>query len=113
MRFILILLKKGLQYIIGDEHDVLQRLIDCGEHTSATDVFRVTSEDPFLYFEEIESAWREHVSNDADYTTHDNIIDGVGFSSLQKLSAFELSHLKGDAKHRSEIMQFVYKRKYE
>ena len=94
--------KKGLQYIIGDEHDVLQRRIDCGRHTSATDVFRVTSEDPFLYFEEIESAWREHVSNDADYTTHDNIIDGVGFS-ITKLSAFELSHLKGDAKHRSEL----------
>ena len=38
-------------YIRGDEDDVLSRLIQCGDFGSATDIFRSTSESPFLYFD--------------------------------------------------------------
>ena len=36
----------GLGCIVGDEIDVLSRLIQCGEHASATDIFRVTKVGP-------------------------------------------------------------------
>ena len=39
--------KHNIHYIIGDEDDVLQRLIQCGEKAQATDIFRVTTESPF------------------------------------------------------------------
>ena len=46
--------KHGLKYIIGDEQDVLHRLIVAAEAVKATDVFRVTSESPFMYFEPVD-----------------------------------------------------------
>src|SRR5688572_18257824 len=35
---------KGIRYVVGDQIDVLSRLIQCGRLAGATDVFRVTSE---------------------------------------------------------------------
>ena len=104
--------KKKINYIVGDEHDVLDRLIQCGKSTGATDIFRVTSEDPFLYYEEIESAWQKHISQNSDYTTHDNIIDGIGFS-ITKLSAFEISHKNGNQNHRSEFCNLYIRENME
>lgn len=94
--------KKGIQFIKGDENDVLDRLIKCGLTSNATDIFRVTSESPFLYFEPVEKLWNKHVINDFDATFFDNIIDGCGFEII-KLDALIKSHLNGTSKHRSEL----------
>ncbi len=94
--------KKGLGYIIGDETDVLSRLIQCGEFAKATDIFRTTSESPFPYFDMIESNWADHCDNDKDATFLDDIIDGCGFEII-KLNALKESHDKGQRKHRSEL----------
>ena len=92
-----------LDYIIGDETDVLSRLVQCGEYASATDIFRTTSESPFPYFEMIESVWAKHCNNNNnDATFLDDIIDGCGFEII-KLNALKKSHDKGDIKHRSEL----------
>ena len=92
----------GLNYIIGDEIDVLARLIQCGDYAGATDIFRTTSESPFPYFEMIESNWADHCDNDNDATFLDDIIDGCGFEII-KLNALKKSHNKGQIKHRSEL----------
>ena len=94
--------KKGLGHIIGDEIDVLGRLIQCGEHTNATDIFRVTSESPFPYFEMIDKGWKEHLQNQNDATFLENIIDGCGFEIIRS-DALKESHQKGQEKHRSEL----------
>ena len=57
--FIDIAKQKNIKYIIGDEINVLQRLIRCGEVSNATDIFRITSESPSninKFFELIVSA---------------------------------------------------------
>lgn len=94
--------EKGLRYVIGDEVDVLSRLISCGELAQATDIFRITSESPFLYFEQVEHLWLRHKNEKADATFMDNIIDGCGFEIIS-LSSLQQSHLMGDEKHRSEL----------
>lgn len=94
--------KYGLQYIVGDQVDVLSRLILCGQAGKATDIFRATSESPFLFFEQVESVWEQHVQSKADATFMDDIIDGCGFEIIS-LSALEESHLKGESRHRSEL----------
>ena len=71
-----------LDFIIGDENDVLSRLVQCGVRTGATDIFRVTSESPFVYYNLIEDAWKWHVVNQNDATLLDGIIDGCGFEIL-------------------------------
>ena len=91
-----------LSYIIGDEIDVLSRLIQCGDYASATDIFRTTSESPFPYFDMIESMWAKHCKNNNDATFLDDIIDGCGFEII-KLDKLKESHKKGQKKHRSEL----------
>tara|TARA_Y100000816_G_C26089686_1_gene575644 strand:+ start:1239 stop:1988 length:750 start_codon:yes stop_codon:yes gene_type:complete len=93
---------KNLKYIIGDEIDVLSRLIQCGKLVDATDIFRTTSESPFPYFEMINTVWDNHTKNDNDATFLDEIIDGCGMEII-KLNALQESHKKGKSKHRSEL----------
>lgn len=94
--------EKGLRYIVGDQIDVLSRLIQCGQLSGATDIFRVTSESPFLYFEPAKDLWKQHQQERADATFIDDVIDGCGFEIIS-LNALEQSHAEGDAKHRSEL----------
>ena len=94
--------KKGLRYVVGDQVDVLSRLLKCGQLAEATDIFRVTSESPFLYFEPVEDFWRLHQEEKADVVFMDDIIDGCGFEIIS-LRALEESHAKGNVKHRSEL----------
>ena len=94
--------EKGLRYVVGDQVDVLSRLVRCGQLAGATDVFRVTSESPFLYFEPVEDLWRRHQAEQADATFMDDIIDGCGFEFIA-LRTLEEAHAKGEKKHRSEL----------
>lgn len=94
--------KNSLDFIIGDEKDVLSRLIQCGDRGNATDIFRVTSESPFLYFQPVNVSWEHHCKTDADGTFFDGVIDGTGFEII-KLSALKKSHLNGKDIHRSEF----------
>jgi spore coat polysaccharide biosynthesis protein SpsF len=91
-----------LRYIIGDERDVLSRLIACGRLADATDVFRVTSESPFMLFEAVEDMWTLHCRERADATFLDDVVDGCGFEILS-LAALERSHEQGEERHRSEL----------
>lgn len=94
--------EKGLRYVVGDQIDVLSRLISCGKLAGATDIFRITTESPFLYFEPVEELWRRHQEEQADATFMWNIIDGAGFE-FYTLKALMASHERGSAKHRSEL----------
>ena len=87
----LIMQKRKIGYIIGDETDVLSRLIQCGELVQATDIFRTTSESPFPYFEMINMVWDNHTKNQNDATFLDEIIDGCSMEII-KLNALQESH---------------------
>lgn len=95
-------LKNNIDFIIGSEEDVLSRLIKCCEKAGGTDIFRVTTESPFTYFEAIETAWQEHIAEDRDLTALDQLPDGSGFEMI-KLEAYQRSWNKGESKHRSEL----------
>jgi spore coat polysaccharide biosynthesis protein SpsF len=92
----------GIDFVIGDEHDVLARLIAAGDHSSATDIFRVTSESPFLYFEEVDAYCERYLASNLDALFLEPIIDGCGFEIIS-LSALKTSHALGSTKHRSEM----------
>ena len=100
--FIRIAEEKGLRYALGDAVDVLSRLVACGVLSNATDVFRVTSESPFVFYEPVEDAWIIHQDGKADATFMDDIIDGCGFEIIS-LRALKESHERGGEKHRSEL----------
>jgi len=94
--------RHAIDWIVGDERDVLRRLIECGERASATDVFRVTTECPFFYFEAVEGAWAQHREKGNDVTTIDGLPEG-GHFEIYTMDALRRSHREGTAKHRSEF----------
>lgn len=94
--------RNGVEFIVGSEEDVLQRLIQCCEKASGTDIFRLTTESPFTYFEAIDMAWGEHVRESRDLTALDNLPDGSGFEII-RLEAYKRSWELGQRKHRSEL----------
>jgi len=100
--FKIIAAEKGLNYIVGDQIDVLSRLIKCGQIAGGTDIFRFTSESPFPYYESIEDSWLRHLSEQVDATFLDEIVDGCGFEIIS-LKALEKSHKEGNSRHRSEL----------
>jgi len=91
-----------IDFVVGDEKDVLSRLIQCGERAGATDIFRVTSESPFAYHNLFKDAWAQHLENESDATFLDDIVDGCGFEIIN-LKALQISHAKGEDRHRSEL----------
>jgi len=94
--------ERGLDYIIGDEKDVLQRLIQCCHKAQGTDIFRVTTESPFCYYEKIDEAWERHIQAGNDVTGVTGLPDGCGFN-ISTLECLERSHRLGNERHRSEL----------
>ncbi len=92
----------GLRFVVGDENDVLGRLLEGLKLSHATDLFRVTSESPFLYIPAVNNAWKSHLAGCADATFMDGIIDGCGFEILT-LNSLQLSWDQGSERHRSEL----------
>ncbi len=110
--FITLAKEKGLDYIIGDEVDVLSRLIECGNKTEATDIFRITSESPFLYFQQVDKLWNRHCKEQNDATFFDDIIDGCGFEII-KMDALKKSHKNGEDRHRTELCTLFIRENYK
>lgn len=92
----------GVKYILGDDRDVLSRLIKACECGGGDTVYRVTTESPFTILEKLPEAVDSHRENRADYTMYPNLPDGSTFE-LVSLAALKKSHAEGDSRHRSEL----------
>lgn len=99
--YIQIAKEKNIKYIIGDEEDVLLRLIQCGKVSNATDILRVTSESPFLYYDPLEVLWEEYANSEFDAIFLEDIIDGCAFQ-IVSMDSLEISHREGEVRHKSE-----------
>lgn len=93
---------EGLPYVIGDDTDVLGRLIKACELCNGDTVYRVTTESPLSYLEGLPRAVETHQKLGADYSVYAKLPDGVTFE-LIKLDALKESHRKGESRHRSEL----------
>ncbi len=94
--------ERGLDFIIGHHSDVLRRLIECTERAGGTDTFRVTTESPFIYYEDINEAWRRHLANNNDVTVTNGLPEGCHFE-IFTLESLKTSHREGTEEHRSEM----------
>jgi spore coat polysaccharide biosynthesis protein SpsF len=93
--------KNNLTYVIGDEEDVLHRLVMCGRISNATDIFRITTECPFIWLDDFSAIWNKHINEKNDTTVVDMIPEGTAFE-LYTLDSLEKSHANGTSYHRSE-----------
>lgn len=92
----------NLDCIVGDEQDVLGRLIAAGRKGQADIVFRITSECPFVYLDNFQEVLEKHITNQADLTVIEHLPECV-YYELINLSALERAHRLGEDRHRSEF----------
>jgi spore coat polysaccharide biosynthesis protein SpsF len=93
----------GVPYVLGDEKDVLGRLIRAAEAHDATDLLRKTTESPFFEIESMELAWERHVENGNDITVVDHVPLGTSVE-IYSVDALRRSHAEGREEDRSELV---------
>ena len=84
--------RRQVSYIFGSKSDILSRLVNGGLFAGATDVLRLTSENPFIWWEKLPEAWEIHRSDGNDLTVTDGCPLGSYFEIISVdalLNAFE------------------------
>jgi N,N'-diacetyllegionaminate synthase len=103
-KFIEFAKNKNIKFIVGDDFNVLSRIIAGAEYLNGNIVLRVTSEDPIKHFTRIDQALDEHITRRMDYSQCvENLPEGAGFEIIN-LDALKKSHKFGKHKHRSELV---------
>ena len=88
-----------IKFIYGPENNVIKRLILSAKKLNADDIFRVTSESPFIYHNLIKKMLTIYKKSKLDAIFLDNIVDGSGFEIFSLDSMVKsLKFAKGDAK---------------
>lgn len=94
--------RHGLPYVIGDDYDVLGRLIKGAELVGADDVFRVTTESPYTYLDNLTDVLAHHRGQRIDYSYVKSLPDGAFFEIIST-GALKRSWDEGESRHRSEL----------
>jgi N,N'-diacetyllegionaminate synthase len=91
-----------IKYVLGDDTDVLSRLILGANLVDADTIVRTTSENPFIYWEGLNSLIKNHLRKNNHLTTYAGLPLGSSIEVISK-KALEISHKQGKEKHRSEL----------
>ncbi len=94
--------RQGLKYVVGPEKDVLGRLIMAADAAGADIAIRTTTENPYVYWENLETLVREHIELGMDLTVTEKLPLGA-FLEVISVSALKRSHAFGEDRHRSEL----------
>lgn len=92
----------GIPYVLGDDDDVLARLIKGAELVNADHIFRVTTESPYTYLDNLHDIYQYHCDNSIDYSVTQGLPDGAYFEIIS-LKALKESWERGSERHRSEL----------
>ena len=99
--------KHKIKFVIGSEIDVLGRLIKGVKKVNADILFRVTSENPYIYWEGIDKLIQNHFLENHDLTFYKNLPIGASYEIIN-LKSLEIAHKFGNAKHRSEYSTLYF-----
>ena len=106
--------KHNIKFIYGPENNVIKRLILSAKKCNADQIFRVTSESPFIYHNLVKKMLAIYRKSKLDAIFLDNIVDGSGFEIFSLNSMKEsLKFAKGDAKEHVTKYIRLNKKKFK
>jgi len=94
--------QQHLSHVIGPEKDVLRRLLLAADSIKADVLLRVTTENPYIFWENLDDLIVRHVHNSADLTVTESLPLGAG-AEIISLQALKNAHTHGEDRHRSEL----------
>lgn len=99
--FIAVATRLGLRYTVGPEQDVLGRLIDCATTIGAETVVRVTTENPFVYWENLDELIDRQQRSGAVLSVTVDLPFGSGIEVVQ-LAGWRRVHAEGSDRNRQQ-----------
>jgi len=94
--------RNNLPYVVGPEKDVLGRLILAADSVRADIAVRTTTENPYIYWENLNDLIRRHIDAGNDLTVTEKLPLG-SLVEVISVSALKRSHQFGEDRHRSEL----------
>ena len=106
--------KHKIKFIYGPENNVIKRLILSANKYGGNEIFRVTSESPFIYHNLVKKMISFYRNSNLDAVFLDNIVDGSGFEifSLDSMKR-SLKFAKGDAREHVTKYLRLNKKKFK
>ncbi len=92
----------GYKYVVGAGRDVQYRLIMAAEKVGADVILRSTSENPFIYWENLDECITHHIENGNDFTVTEKL-PIAAFVEIVSTEALKRAHDLGDERTRSEL----------
>jgi spore coat polysaccharide biosynthesis protein SpsF len=91
----------GLEYVVGSNDDVLNRVNRTIDATDADIIVRITTENPYGYWQQLDELVTMHIEREADYTVPRILPLGTACEIIDPM-ALKRSHEEGEDRHRSE-----------
>ena len=95
--------KNGWKYIYGNEIDMLGRMVKAAEQFGTKHIFQGSTESPYLFYNNIDDIFEEHVKDNYDLSKISELPEGSSWA-FYKTDALKTSHKKGSSRHRSELV---------
>jgi len=94
--------KLGVRYVLGDDDDVLGRLLAGAQLAGADHVFRVTTESPYPYLEDLPAVFAAHVEGGIAYSGTTGLPDG-SYYEIISTEGLRRSWDEGGPDYRNEL----------
>lgn len=95
--------KYKLEYVRGDQKDVLSRIIKAADHVGTKYILRTSTECPFVLYEYVEALIRDFFDGAYDWGAYEDTPEGTGVEII-KTEALKISFANGEDRHRSELV---------
>ena len=99
--------KNKLNYVLGSECDVLGRFIKTAKRSKANVVVRITSENPFIFWEGIDDLIEKHVEGEYDLSCNYKLPVGSGLE-IVNTESLQIAHKKGNKWHKEHCTPYIY-----
>jgi spore coat polysaccharide biosynthesis protein SpsF len=100
--------KNSLRYCLGSESDVLGRFIKTAKMFKGNIIVRITSDNPFIFWEGIDELIDKHLENNYDLSCNYRLPLGAGLEVINR-KALEIAHNNGNKWDKEHCSPFIYK----
>lgn len=81
-----------LNYVQGNENNVLQRVLKAADHFKVDHILRITTDNPYTYLENFDEVFKSHIKMKYDLSTYYDLPDGVNFEIIKTCALKKCLH---------------------
>ena len=100
-------MSQDIDYLRGDENDVLSRFVECIHKEKSDIVIRLTGDNPVVDFKIMDEVILTHINNKNDYTYTSNLPTGMNFEVVSSECLLEIFNKKLSPADREHVTLYI------